>query len=79
MPRFFFTVQNTSTPTLAPDTEGEVLPDNEAAWKEATMIAGELFKDLDGKLRPDQGWGLEVTDEGHKPLFHIQITTKKMD
>ena len=29
---------------------------------DATLIAGELFKDLDGKFRPGQEWSLEVTD-----------------
>jgi len=33
-----------------PDMQGEELPSNEAAWRAATLIAGELFKDIDGNL-----------------------------
>ncbi|MCK1452848.1 hypothetical protein IVB36_18550 [Bradyrhizobium sp. 35] len=29
----------------------------------ATRFAADLFRDIDGKLRPSQEWGLEVTDE----------------
>jgi hypothetical protein len=46
MARYFFTVHNEG-PT--PDTEGEDLPNDEAAWRKATLIAGELFKDIDSK------------------------------
>jgi hypothetical protein len=28
------------------------LTDDEAAWHEATIIAGELFKDIDGNFQP---------------------------
>ena len=38
------------------DEEGEELPNDETAWHEATIIAGELFRDIDGKFRPDQEW-----------------------
>jgi hypothetical protein len=26
--------------------------DDEAAWHEVTLVAGEIFKDIDGNLRP---------------------------
>jgi hypothetical protein len=68
MPRYFFNVHNVSPST---DQIGEELPDDEAAWRAATMFAGELFKDIDGKFRPGQGWSLEVIDEATKPLFWI--------
>ncbi|KJC47743.1 hypothetical protein UB31_18510 [Bradyrhizobium sp. LTSP849] len=73
MPRYFFNVHN-----LGPDTDvqGEDLPDDEAAWREATVYAGELFKDVDGKLRPGQEWTLEVTDEAGNSIFNIHISTK---
>jgi hypothetical protein len=37
------------------DHEGEELPDKHAAWKEATVIAGQTLQDLDGKLQPGRG------------------------
>lgn len=75
MPKYFFNVQNIP-PTL--DPVGEEFPNDEAAWREATMLAGEIFKDVDGRLKPDQEWSLEVTDRNQKPLFLIHIITKKV-
>ncbi|UFW46501.1 MULTISPECIES: DUF6894 family protein [Bradyrhizobium] len=75
MPRYFFHVHN-----VAPnkDGEGEDLPDDEAAWHEATRYAGALLNDIDGKFRPGQEWNLEVANEVGKPLFFISITSKQM-
>ena len=55
MPRYFFNIR------YEPDTideDGEELPDDKTAWKEATVIAGEMFRDIDGKLQPGQEWSL---------------------
>jgi hypothetical protein len=59
MRRYFFNVHGERS---APDQVDEELPNNEAAWHEATLIAGELFKEIDGNFRPGQEWSLEVTD-----------------
>ena len=59
------------------DEIGEELPDDVTAWKEATIIARELFKDIDGKFKPGQEWGLEVTDEQRRPLYFITISAKQ--
>jgi len=75
LPRYFFNIHGTRA---RPDEEGEELPDNEAAWHEATIIAGEIFRDIDGKFRPGQDWSLEVTDEQRKPLYTIEISAKQM-
>lgn len=75
MPRYFFNVHNVRPST---DNDGEELPNNEAAWHEATLIAGEIFKDIDGNFRPEQEWSLEVADEQRKPLYIIRITSKLM-
>jgi hypothetical protein len=47
MPKYFFHVHN-----VAPnaDQEGEELPDDEAAWREATSYAGALLNDIDEKV-----------------------------
>jgi hypothetical protein len=34
------------------DQHGEVLPDQHAAWKEATVMAGDILKSIDGELKP---------------------------
>ena len=70
MPRYFFNVHDVEPST---DETGEDLPDDEAAWKEATLFAGELFKDIDGRFRPGQQWSLEVTDHAGRTLYRIFI------
>jgi uncharacterized protein DUF6894 len=49
------------------------LPDKNAAWKEATVMAGQILQDMDGDFRPGQTWQLEITDEFANPLFRIQV------
>jgi uncharacterized protein DUF6894 len=75
MPRYFF---HTHGVRPSRDEIGEELRDDEAAWHEATLVAGEIFKDIDGKFRPDQQWSLEATDERGKPLYSIQINSTRM-
>jgi hypothetical protein len=41
------------------------------------MVAGELFKEIDGKFRPGQEWSLEVTDRQRQPLYVIVISGRK--
>jgi hypothetical protein len=74
MPRYYFNV-NDLAPTI--DDEGEELPDDEGAWRQATLTAGEVFKDVDGKFRPGQKWSLEVTDEQRRPLYLINISARR--
>jgi hypothetical protein len=46
--------ETTSTGQGAPEfDEGEQLGNDQAAWQEATLVAGELFKEVDGKLTPE--------------------------
>jgi hypothetical protein len=75
MPRYFF---HTHGVRPSRDDIGEDLQDDEAAWHEATLVAGEIFKDIDGKFRPDQQWSLEVSNEQGKPLYSIRIDSKRM-
>jgi hypothetical protein len=77
MPRYYFNVLNASPTTI--DDVGEELPDKEAAWRQATITAGEVFKDVDGRLRPGQEWALEVTDEARRPLYLIHIAARQLD
>ena len=50
--------------------------DRRAAWKEATITAGQIFQNLDGKLRPGGVWRMEVTDEFGHPLYIISVSAK---
>jgi hypothetical protein len=70
MPRYFFNVYYERAEL---DEEGEELPDAQAAWHEATVTAGQIIQDLDGKLRLGQDWRLEVTDEFANPLYVIDV------
>ena len=65
MARYFFNVLNQHSGL---DVVGEELPNNEAAWREATMIAGELFKDIDGKFKPGQ---VVVRGDGRAPQSNL--------
>jgi hypothetical protein len=49
MPRYFFHIHYDKD---QPDLEGEELPDMQAAWKEATVMAGQTIQSIDGNLKP---------------------------
>jgi len=73
MPRYFFNVYHE---TSQADEVGEELPDRHAAWREATITAGQLLQSLDGKLQPGCDWRMEVTDEFANPLYVINVSAK---
>lgn len=74
MPRYFFHVYHDRVEL---DDEGEELPDKHAAWKEATVMAGQTLQSLDGKLKPGLGWRMEVTDEFANALYVLHIHAEK--
>jgi hypothetical protein len=59
------------------DEAGEELANDEAAWRLATIIAGEIFKDIDGKFRLGQKWALEVAGEARKTVYFIDIQSRQ--
>ena len=75
MPRYFFNVYHERP---EPDDLGEELPDRHAAWKEATITAGQILQSLDGRLQPNRDWQMEVTDEFANPLFVIKVSAKNL-
>jgi hypothetical protein len=74
MPRYFFHVTHEGTQI---DAEGEELPDRHAAWQEATITAGQMLQDIDGKLVPGREWRMEVTDEFQNTLYVLHINAEK--
>jgi hypothetical protein len=74
MPRYFFNIYHERAEL---DDEGEELPDAQAAWHEATVTAGQIIQDLDGKFRPGQNWRMEVTDEFANPLYVIRVSADR--
>jgi hypothetical protein len=71
MPRYFFNVHHERSDA---DEIGEELPDQQAAWREATITAGQLLQGLGGRLQPGRDWRLEVTDERADTLFLICVS-----
>jgi hypothetical protein len=43
------------------------------AWQEA----GRTLQSIDGRLKPDKEWGMEVVDEFQKPLYVLHIKAEK--
>jgi hypothetical protein len=74
MPLYFFHVYHDRD---QPDQDGEELPDAHAAWKEATVMAGQILQNIDGKLKPGHDWRMEVADEFANVLFVLQVTASK--
>ena len=72
MPRYFFNIFNGDDIDHRDDV-GEDLPSLEAAWETATRFAADSLRDLDGKLRIDADWRLEVVREDTARVFQITI------
>lgn len=73
MPQYFFHIHHDGP---SRDDRGEDLRDNHAAWKEATVMAGKMLEDMDGRLKPGHDWSLEVTDAGAKVIFRLIISAE---
>ncbi len=74
MPRYFFNVRHDG---LQRDRDGHDLPDHHAAWKEATITAGQVLEGIDGSLKPGHDWEMEITDEFSNVLYRLQISAHK--
>jgi hypothetical protein len=72
MPRYFFHIRHM---TLDSDIVGEELADPRAAWKEAIVTAGQMLQDLGERLRPENDWSMEVTDESANALYSVRVST----
>ena len=80
MPLYFFNFSSPLTSGSRPfKNEGLELADNAAAWEEATTACGEKLRELDGSLRPGDGWKMEVTDANGKAIFALRFTTESSE
>ena len=75
MPRYFF---NAYYDTAHIDRDGQILAEDNAAWREGTKVAAELIGDLDGRLEPGEHWRLEVTDAAKKILYVIHFNSERL-
>jgi hypothetical protein len=73
MPRYHFHVRFEGS---SPDNEGSELIDMRAAWREAVTMTGGIIRELYDKLKLDQDWELEVTDEFRNTLWVITLRTR---
>jgi hypothetical protein len=72
MPRYFFNIFSGGGIDHR-DEVGEELPDRAAAWETATRYAADSLRDLDGKLRIDTDWRLEVVRDDASVVFQITV------
>ena len=80
MPLYFFNFSRSPKPESCPfKNDGLELVDNDAAWEEATTACGEKLREIDGGLRPGDGWKMEVTDAGGKAIFALKFTTESSE
>ncbi|KQT12084.1 hypothetical protein ASG57_34740 [Bradyrhizobium sp. Leaf396] len=75
MPRYCLNVTHEHTEV---DRIGEELPDKHAAWKEATVVAGQTLQGIDGKLVPGRNGGWR-SDEFQNTPFILHINAEKPD
>jgi len=76
----FFNFSRSPNPEPRPfKNDGLELVDNDAAWEEATTACGEKLREIDGGLRPGDGWKMEVTDAGGKAIFALKFTTESSE
>jgi hypothetical protein len=75
MPLYFFNFSSAPGPRPFKN-EGLELADNAAAWEEATTACGEKLREIDGSLKPGDGWKMEVTDPNGKAIFTLRFTTE---
>jgi hypothetical protein len=77
MSRFFFHICEGSK-ELYIDHVGEELPDCASAWRIASEYAGESIRDLDGGLKLNVEWRLDVNDDQNRPLYRISVVARRM-
>ena len=69
MVQYLFTISNGED-----FSDTGVLPDDEAAWRQALQTV----RDIETSLRPGAGpWSLVVARE-HKPIYRIEVRAEKL-
>jgi hypothetical protein len=52
------------------------LPDDHAAWKEATTSLGEILRNVDGKLAAPGAWEVKVIREDGTKIYSLRLTAE---
>jgi hypothetical protein len=72
MPLYYF---NTIHEDQRNDRDDPIdLPDDKTAWSEAVAAFGEMLKEIDGSLKPNIEWRLDVKDGAQKLIYSLRLT-----
>jgi hypothetical protein len=74
MPRFYFHVRGDKS---FRDAEGVEFADASAACGEAVKLAGEILRDLNGKMSEGGDWRLDVTDAAGDRVGSLRFTVTR--
>jgi hypothetical protein len=77
MPLYFFRIRNGRFSGAA--DYGTELADRDAAWKELTVVCGDLVGSICRNLKQDTEWHMELLDESKKPVFRIRLVAETLD
>jgi hypothetical protein len=55
------------------------LPDVRAAHEEATMIFGDMARDVAAQLNEMTEWRMDVSDQSGKSLFRLRLLTEPLE
>lgn len=58
-------------------TEGLAFPSREAAWEEASTSAGEIIREMDGKMHPGLDWRMDVVDEAGRIIYRFCFSAEE--
>jgi hypothetical protein len=75
MPLYFYRVTYGEGAPPLPH-EGIELPDDRAAWVEATTACGEMLRDLNGDLRAGPEWRMEVIRETGEIVYRLTFSAE---
>jgi hypothetical protein len=71
MPLYYF---STTQDDRRDDRDDPIdLPDNKAAWGQATAAFGEMLKEIDGSLMPNTEWRMDVRDESKTLIYSLKL------
>jgi hypothetical protein len=59
-------------------TEGLAFLSDEEAWHEASTSAGEIIREMDGKMHPGLDWRMDVTDATGQLIFRFSFKAEEL-
>lgn len=59
--------------------EGVFFSSAQEAWDEASTSAGEIIREMNGRMHPGLNWQMDVTDAVGKVLYRLSFKTEKFE